>query len=333
MNLVDLTWLDASRLDDRDVAGAVAVLEAARAVDRPYHIAKTVTSFTGFVRYGWDYPPHVAVARDGRGRVTGVLVVLLPDWDNTHAGAVDVTVDPAVRRQGLGRRLFRAGADRLRAAGRTLLRANCPDHSAGVPFAKAMGLEQAFTDVHRRQDLLAVDWVRLDREYEQASERAAGYELLRLPGPTPPEMMADIAAMTEAINDAPTDELELDDEVFHPERIRAFEAALDGRQQRFYRLVARERETGLLAGHTMVAVEREQPGYGWQLDTSVRRGHRGHRLGLLLKIAMLRWLAEEEPQLRTIDTGNAASNSHMIKVNEILGYQAVSKGTGWQRRL
>jgi len=48
---------------------------------------------------------------------------------------------------------------------------------------------------------------------------------------------------------------------------------------------------------------------------------------------MLRWLAEEEPQLRTIDTGNAASNSHMIKVNEILGYQAVSKGTGWQRRL
>ncbi len=237
MNLVDLTWLDASRLDDRDVAGAVAVLEAARAVDRPYHIAKTVTSFTGFVRYGWDYPPHVAVARDGRGRVTGVLVVLLPDWDNTHAGAVDVTVDPAVRRQGLGRRLFRAGADRLRAAGRTLLLANCPDHSAGVPFAKAMGLEQAFADVHRRQDLLAVDWVRLDREY------------------------------------------------------------------------------------------------GWQLDTSVRRGHRGHRLGLLLKIAMLRWLAEEEPQLRTIDTGNAASNSHMIKVNEILGYQAVSKGTGWQRRL
>jgi hypothetical protein len=48
---------------------------------------------------------------------------------------------------------------------------------------------------------------------------------------------------------------------------------------------------------------------------------------------MLRWLGEEEPQLRTLDTWNAASNAHMIKVNEVLGYHVVARGMTWQRHL
>jgi hypothetical protein len=53
----------------------------------------------------------------------------------------------------------------------------------------------------------------------------------------------------------------------------------------------------------------------------------------LLKIAMLQWLADEEPQLRMLDTWNAASNAHMIEVNEILGYQVVATGIEWQLHL
>ncbi len=51
------------------------------------------------------------------------------------------------------------------------------------------------------------------------------------------------------------------------------------------------------------------------------REHRGHRLGLLTKTAMLDWLAEAEPALERIVTGNAASNKHMIAINEELGYE------------
>ena len=61
--------------------------------------------------------------------------------------------------------------------------------------------------------------------------------------------------------------------------------------------------------------------------------HRGHRLGLVLKIAMLYWLREEEPQLRIVDTWNAASNAHMIRVNEMLGYQVMAEAIVWQRHL
>jgi RimJ/RimL family protein N-acetyltransferase len=53
----------------------------------------------------------------------------------------------------------------------------------------------------------------------------------------------------------------------------------------------------------------------------VSRAHRGHRLGLLLKIAMMRWLAEAEPQLELLETWNNADNRFMISVNELLGYR------------
>ena len=54
--------------------------------------------------------------------------------------------------------------------------------------------------------------------------------------------------------------------------------------------------------------------------TVVVRNHRGHRLGLLLKIAMMELLATTEPQLEQIMTWNGQSNDQMIAVNEAMGY-------------
>jgi GNAT superfamily N-acetyltransferase len=332
--VVELTWIDSGNPDRRDVAGAVAVLEASRALDRPKALGRTADGFVAWLRHGWDGDPSLtAVARDSRGRVTGVLEVMLPHWDNTHLGHVTVTVDPLVRRRGLGRSLFEAGVQSVRDDGRTLVTSDSLDDPAGVGFLKAMGLDPASTDVIRRQDLYALDRARLDREYAAAERHAEGYELIRMPGATPEDMMAEVVRMTAAINDRPTDDLDVEDEVFSPERIRAFEAAQFAQGLRMYRVAARERVTGALAGHTVVAVPGAQPWHGWQYDTSVLRTHRGHRLGLLVKIAMLRWLGEEEPQLRAIDTGNAATNDRMIRINEMLGYRVIDKAIEWQRRL
>ena len=43
-------------------------------------------------------------------------------------------------------------------------------------------------------------------------------------------------------------------------------------------------------------------------------------MGLLLKIDMMRWLAETEPQVEVLETWNNADNRFMIGVNELLGY-------------
>jgi hypothetical protein len=207
------------------------------------------------------------------------------------------------------------------------------DTRPATAFAEALGMERAIASVQRRQVLRALDTARLAREFDTAQRAAAAYELVRLPSPLPAELLAPVAEMVAAINDAPLDDLDLEDEVYSPERVRAFEAAQAAHGRRMYQLAARHRETGQLGGHTVVGVEGDRPWYGSQFDTSVLRAHRGHRLGLLLKIGMLRWLAEAEPQLAVIDTWNAASNDHMIAVNEILGYQVVATATGFQRRL
>jgi hypothetical protein len=88
-----------------------------------------------------------------------------------------------------------------------------------------------------------------------------------------------------------------------------------------------------LAGHTVVGVDVERPWYASQFDTSVVRAHRGNRLGLLLKIGMIRWLATEEPQVRILDTDNAASNSYMIAVNDLIGYRVIGSEYEYQRKL
>ena len=88
-----------------------------------------------------------------------------------------------------------------------------------------------------------------------------------------------------------------------------------------YSVAALHAASGELAAITDLDADPDSPGWGFQLLTAVTRPHRGHRLGLLVKTAMLDWLAEAEPQLERIVTGNAAVNQHMIAINEELGYE------------
>jgi GNAT superfamily N-acetyltransferase len=346
---MQLHWLDPEQLTDSDVAGAVAVLESSRQVDSPHQLSLTTSDFVTDVRHGFDGDPAaMAVVRglpDGRdepaddrgddraGPVTAVLEVELPHRDNTHLAMVRVTVHPAVRRRGLGARLFDIAIELALAQARTLVVVNCWDGTAGVEFAKSMGMDRASQEVKRTQNLLTVDGTRLASLASAARRHAGGYDVIRMAGRTPTEMLPDIAAMVGAINDAPTDDLDIEDMIFTPDRVEAFESAQLAHHRRLYRVVARERATGELAGHTYVGVDGQRPWHAVQFDTSVVRGHRGHRLGLLLKTEMLRWLRDVEPNLERLDTWNAASNAYMIGVNETLGYQVVAEDVGWQRHL
>lgn len=329
-----LYWLDPNSLDRRDVDAVTAVWEMSRAADAPSDLPPTAPIVRRTLAYGWELNPALtALLRDDRGRPVGVLEVRSSQYDNRHVADIGVTVDPVVRRQGIGRRLFEAGVQRAVADGRTLVTANCLDGSPGVGFAKVMGLDRASEEVRRVQDVWSLDWKRLDALAAQAGSHHADYEIVPIEYPTAPELLPSIAVMTAAINDAPTDDLDVEDEVFTPDRVLAFERSLGADGSRMYRLVARHRGTGELAGQTVVLVQAGQPWFAYQLDTSVVRAHRGHRLGLALKIAMLRVLGREEPQVRKLETSNAASNDRMIGVNEALGYRVVARVIDWQKHL
>jgi GNAT superfamily N-acetyltransferase len=326
-----LRRLDPQALDQVDLAGGLAVYEAARRVDSPHTMPRTARAWLSDLVRGWDGEPSTYyVQRDERRRAVGMLEVYLPERDNRHVAMLEVTVHPAVRRQGLGRALLQVGLDEARDAARSTVWVEGYDNEGSRAFAAELGLTPAITSVNRRQVLHDVDLEDVASVVADAAAHAADYELLRLTGPVPAELMDQMVVLVAAINDAPMDDLEFEDEVFSPERLRAFDTAQLARGGRLYRLVARHRATGVLAGHTVVAVDEDRPWHASQLDTSVLAEHRGHRLGLLLKGTMVQWLADAEPQLLELDTWNAASNTHMIAVNERLGYQVVATATGYQ---
>ena len=321
-----------------DTAVVDEVVEMVREIqqaDSPWVHPATRTTFGGMLRHGWDgEAPRGFVARDDEGgRPVGVALFWVSEWDNRDLAWLDVSVRPDARRRGVGTALLEAMKALARETGRTKIGADGWDGEAALGFAARHGLERASQAINRRQVLAEVDPDLVAKLYDEAARAASGYELLRIVGPTPDDLIDDVVVMTAAINDAPTDDLDIEDEVFTAERVRGYEAAVAGKRERIYHLVARHRESGRLAGHTIVAVEEERPTIGHQHDTSVVREHRGHRLGLLLKAAMMQWLAEVEPQLESVDTWNAESNDHMIGVNEQLGYRVLGRGVQFQRTL
>ncbi|MGN6575926.1 MAG: GNAT family N-acetyltransferase [Nocardioides sp.] len=328
MEITEYTAEDLGVVED-----VVALNNAFERSDAPWSHPSTVSGWIAMTRHGWDgETPRRFVAR-ADGRVVGHGSYWASDWDNTDLAWVDVVVHPEQRRHGVGSALLAGLVDVARVAGRTKLGIDGWDAPSTYAFAAAHGFEKKCQAINRRQFLAEVDRALVAKLETEAAEASRDYELLRITGPVPDDLLEKAAVMTAAINDAPLDELDLEDEVFPPERVRAYENATIGRGQRLHHLLVRERTTGELAGHTIVAVEQERPAIGHQHDTSVVRDHRGHRLGLRLKAGMLSWLAEIEPQLETIDTWNAESNDHMIQVNEQLGYRVLGRGLQFQRVL
>lgn len=316
--------------DPAALADFVALSNAVRRADSPWEHPLTAHEAWGELRHGWDGEPTTGLVARVDGVPVAVAEYSTSDYDNRHVAWTGVHVHPDHRRRGHGRAVLTALRLRALDEGRTSLATYGWESVPRTAFATDAGLAAKSVEVCRRQTLAELDRVALDTAYEDALTHATDYELLRWPARTDEAGLPALAELTAAINDAPTDDLDLEDEVYPPERVRAYEAAQAARGHLLHRVVAQHRGTGALAGQSVVAVDLERPTLAEQHDTSVAAAHRGHRLGLLLKLEVLRWLAEEQPQAATIDTWNAASNERMIGVNERLGYRVVGRSVVFQ---
>jgi GNAT superfamily N-acetyltransferase len=308
-------------VDPRLVGACHDIMVAAAAADDPGLPPMSRVVFDGWLTMGWTGEPRETwLACGPDGSVTGWYLLEKPDRDNLHIGTVDLFVDPARRRQGFGTALLRHAAERALADGRRLLAGAAVQESPGESFARSLGATAGQEEIRRRLDLAAMPAGLIAGLRTSAEAAAAGYTLISWAQSTPEEYLDQMVAIELAMADAPHDP-SWEQPAWDAERVRATDRRRRLQQLRSYAVAARHDATGDLAGITRVEVPPDQPVWVYQGVTAVTKAHRGHRLGLLVKLAMLGWLAEAEPQRRWIITGNAETNEHMIAINEALGYQ------------
>src|SRR6202044_2585193 len=119
---------------------------------------------------------------------------------------------------------------------------------------------------------------------------------------------------------------EREEELWDERRLREAEEIRVARGVSTYVAVTQHVPSGRLVAMSELLVSPHSPAQGWQAVTVVDRAHRGHRLGLAVKIANLDALAARAPAVRLIVTGNAAVNEPMIAVNDMLGFEIVTEG-------
>jgi GNAT superfamily N-acetyltransferase len=319
------------RWDPADASTGAACYEVHRAAhlaDEPHEPPMSAGTFGLVLAGGWDGIPGEVwvVPGDTTGTVMAYYRLDLPDLENKDRAFALPTVHPLVRRRGIGRELVRHAAARTAENGRSILDSVVLEDSAGDAFAAAIEAKLSLEEVRRVQDLRTIAPGTIASLRETAERAAAGYSLVTWTGPVPDEYCGQVAGVFNAFADAPRGE-GVEPEEWDADRIRERTGrTLRAGHHRGYTVTAVHDESGEMAAFTSIVIAPEHPEWAYQMLTAVTRPHRGHRLGLLVKTAMLEWLASAEPRIERIATGNAATNEHMIAVNEALGYEVVKPG-------
>lgn len=131
--------------------------------------------------------------------------------------------------------------------------------------------------------------------------------------------------------DAPAAGVEQEAAYWDADRVREVESRWAAAGVDTLTTAAQHVGTGELAGYTELVRFRGHHDSAIQEDTVVVEAHRGHRLGMHLKVANLRLVAEHWPLVRRIHTWNADENQYMRSINVALGFRPESSEGGWQK--
>ncbi|GAB1643386.1 N-acetyltransferase family protein [Krasilnikovia sp. MM14-A1259] len=265
----------------------------------------------------------------------GFLGINLPRYDNLDNVHLDLIVHPQHRRRGVGRALYDHTVARARALGRKRLIATTEGPSPDGPaFADAMGAAVALRETRSRFDVAHADEEALDAMRAQAWRHADGYRIVQWIGIPPDELLDDLAYLDgRLLEDAPVGDLAVEAEQVDGARVRGTEEARQGRGLTAFHTGAVHTGSGRLVAWSALTGTQEAPWHAWQQITIVHPEHRGHRLGLIVKLENLRHIRAARPGLAAIDTINASANERMLAINREMGFRPVDAQVQWQLTL
>ncbi len=267
---------------------------------------------------------------------TGILVLTL--LDNTEKAYLGVDVAPANRRRGIGGALLEHLCAVAAEHGRTvlLIDSNVPaaerETHPYVRFAAKHGFSLANVEV-RRVLPLPVPAERLDAWEQEAAPYHRDYRIETFVDDLPEELLESYCYLSNQLAiDAPTGEVDFEAESMTPETFRIRQQKVKEQGRTVFETLAIDAAGDAVAQSTL-AVPSEDPGKVHQWGTLVRKDHRGHRLGLAVKVRNLRAMQQAFPNRRSVVTTNSEDNDHMVAINELMGFEPVELAVEFQRRL
>lgn len=286
--------------------------------------------------YGWT-GAWLATRGDA---VVGTGQLQLSLADNLSMATVDVQVVPEARRSGVGTAIAEVLEGEARGRGRSVaiaeveFRMEDPEDGTGTPgvtFAADRGYATALGDIERRAALPLPDDL-LDRLAAEAAPHHEGYVLESFGNPVPEARVAGVAALAASLMvEAPVGDLLLEPEDASVAVWREREAAMLRQGRRLWHTVALAGDE--VVAYTSIAVSSDDPTACFQWGTLVRPDHRGHRLGLAVKVANHRALQAHGAPTAQVVTWNASVNGPMIAINEQFGYYPSGRLAEMQKQL
>ena len=324
--------------DDAEVAAAHRASNASKKYQRPWGKTWSLREMTVQLRSESSVERLEPIVALVDGQVAGLALLWFPLLDNTSFTWLEIDVDPALRGRGAGSALVERSVERTREEGRrtVLVETNVPDdHRDGHPyarFAERHGFTYANTEIRRVLDL-PVDPVRLEELAAAAAEHHEGYRIEFHTAPLPDELLPSYCeCWNQLAVDAPTGEVEFEEESLSPQTYAEELGRMQEQGRTMLHTVAIA-PSGEVVAYNDLVVSADDPEEVMQWGTLVRKDHRGHRLGMAVKVRGLQGLAEVAPDAKRVQTCNAEQNAHMVGVNVELGFRRVEALLAYQRHL
>lgn len=287
--------------------------------------------------------------------VLGVASLELPMMDNPRLATLSIAVRKGRRGEGIGAALHAAALDVAREHGRSTIQvwtwepSEIPRGSlelaaeTGSGGVDAQSAESRFLTAQRyvlgqaefMRRLVLPDMGEATASRDRALDgKPLDYEVITLNDVIPPRLHAGIAELCTAMGvDTPTGDLDLDEEAWDEDRVRASIAEVQAGDRGQMLTVIRHIPSQRLVAFTRIFHDRSKPEVGLQWETLVLKEHRGCGLGMLMKVVNHAAVVECWPGVKRIITGNASENSHMRTINDALGFEPYAATGFWELRL
>ena len=271
-------------------------------------------------------------------RVVGGAFVEFPLLDNTEKVFAHVSVDPELRRRGIGTGLVEFVVVRCEQEGRSTIVSETSypfDQRDTHPhrlFLEANGFTLANTEVYRELRL-PVPEETLEAMAAECAPYHEDYGIETYIDEIPEEYVASYCyLLNQLVLDAPQGDLEFEEQAITPQVYREETARLKAAGRSRYSTLAIDSEA-VVVGHTDLVLPANDPSKVLQWGTLVRRDHRGHRLGAALKVANLRAVQADHPERTRVSTSNAEENPAMVGINDRVGFVPVALRPDFQRKI